>query len=90
MILSGAAAQSMMRKKRAFGGTAPLSNEAIKDASENAAWMNLVERLAISLRIDTPGHFFPRFITNQADRKLVGTLAGDDGGALDPPHDEGS
>jgi hypothetical protein len=72
------------------GGTASLSNEPMKDTGENAAWMNLVERLAVSLRIDAPGHFFPCFIANQADRKVVGALAGNDSGTLDPPHDEGS
>src|ERR1700737_1184685 len=70
--------------------TALLSNEAMKNAPENLAWMNPVERFAILLRIDAPRHCFPRLIANQADRKLVGTLAGNDGSALDPTNDDGN
>jgi hypothetical protein len=66
-----------------------LSSEAMKNTPENSAWMNLVERLAISFGIDAPRHCFPRFIANQADRKLVGTLAGNDGGTHDPTNDDG-
>src|ERR1700732_322753 len=68
-------------------GSSP--GEALKDARENPACKNLFERFAIPLGIDTQGHRLPRFIANQADRKLAGTLAGNDGRALDPSHDEG-
>src|SRR5215471_4805057 len=66
-----------------------LSSEPMKNAREHTAGMNLLHRLAISLGIDTPCHCIPRFVAEQADRKLVGALAGNDGGALDPFNDEG-
>ena len=71
-----------------FDGIACLSNEAVKNASENAAWINLIERLAILIGIDAPGHCFARSIANEADCKIVGTLAGNDDGALDPSKDD--
>jgi hypothetical protein len=69
-------------------GLGILSSETLKNARENPAWKNLAERFAILLGIDTQGHRLPRVIADQADRKLVGTLAGNDGRALDPSHDE--
>lgn len=60
----------------------------MKNASENAAWINLIERLAISIGIDAPSHCFPRIIAYEADCKIVGTLAGNDGWALDPSKDD--
>src|SRR5215472_1636488 len=66
-----------------------LSREPMKNARQNATGINRLDWLAISFGIDTPGHRLPRFIANQAHRKLVGTLAGNDCGALDPFHDHG-
>ena len=60
----------------------------MKNASENAAWINLIERLAISFGIDAQGHCFPRYIAYEADCKIIGTLAGNDGGALNPSKDD--
>lgn len=60
----------------------------MKNACQDTTWINLFERLPISLGIDTSGHRLPSFIANQTDCKLVGTLASNDGGALDPFHDD--
>jgi hypothetical protein len=64
-----------------------LSSEALKNPRKNPAWKNLVERFAIFIGIDPQGHCLPRLIANQTDRKLVGTLAGNDSRTLDPSHD---
>src|SRR5262249_58890005 len=72
-----------------FWAVAVLRREPMKKARQNAAGNNRLDRLAIAFGIDTPGHRLPRFIANQADRKLVGALAGNACRPLDPFHDDG-
>ena len=61
-----------------------LASEALKNPRKDLAWTDFVERLAVPLGIDPPGHCLPSFIANQADRKLVATFAGNDGRASRP------
>jgi hypothetical protein len=62
----------------------------MKNAGQDAAGINRFQRLAVSPGVDASGHRLPCFITNQTDRKLVSTLAGKNGRALDPFHGNGS
>jgi len=69
-------------------GEHQLSGEPLKNAGENLACTNLLEWLAILIGIDAPGHRLARFIADQAERKLVVTLARNDGLALEIPNDD--
>jgi len=69
-------------------GEHQLSGEPLKNAGENLACTDLLEWLAILIGIDAPGHRLARFITDQAERKLIVTLAGYDGLALEIPNDD--
>ena len=62
-------------------------NEATKNACENAAWINLIERLAISFGIDTPGHCFAGLIADQAEGERIISLARDESPAFEIGHD---
>src|SRR5437868_4942967 len=80
----------MSRRAAQLLVVAVLSSEPMKNAGEHAAGINLFEWLAILFGIDTPGHRLPSFITDQTDRKLVGTLASNHCRTLDSFHDNGS